>query len=127
MPEEILQVIPILRIFSEEKAKEFYVGLLGCNIDWEHRFGDNAPLYMQVTRGNLVLHLSEHYGDCCPGATVFVRITGIDGLHQELISRNYKYLHPGLEDAPWGAKCMEVADPFGNKIRFSEDIKAANK
>ena len=27
---------PILRIFDEAKAKEFYVGFLGFNIDWEH-------------------------------------------------------------------------------------------
>lgn len=39
---ETLQVIPLLRIFSVEKAKEFYVGFLGFTIDWEHRFDDNA-------------------------------------------------------------------------------------
>src|SRR5437773_10613657 len=32
--------IPILRIFSIEKAKEFYLDFLGFSIDWEHRFGD---------------------------------------------------------------------------------------
>ena len=42
--------IPILRIFSVEKAKEFYVDFLGFKIDWEHRFGDNFPLYAQVSR-----------------------------------------------------------------------------
>ena len=34
--------IPILRIFSVDKAKEFYVGFLGFSVDWEHRFGDNS-------------------------------------------------------------------------------------
>ena len=29
--------IPILRIFDEAKAREFYVGFLGFKIDWEHR------------------------------------------------------------------------------------------
>ena len=24
------------------------------------------------------------------------------------------------EDAPWDAKVMQVGDPFGNKLRFSE-------
>ena len=37
------QVIPILRIFSVEKAREFYLGFLGFAWDWEHRFGDNFP------------------------------------------------------------------------------------
>jgi hypothetical protein len=51
---------------------------------------------MQVSRGGLALHLTEHYGDCCPGSTVFVRMRGIDGLHRELVAKNYDYLHPGL-------------------------------
>ena len=60
---EFGRVIPVLRMFSIEKAKEFYVGFLGFTIDWEHRFEDGLPIYMQVSRGNVVLHLSEHHGD----------------------------------------------------------------
>lgn len=41
---------PIIRIFDEGKAREFYVDFLGFQLDWEHRFGDNFPLYMQVSR-----------------------------------------------------------------------------
>jgi hypothetical protein len=40
------EVIPILRIFSIEKALEFYQGFLGFQLDWEHRFEANLPLYM---------------------------------------------------------------------------------
>ena len=43
-------------------------GLLGFRVDWEHRFRRAAPLYMQVSRDGLVLHLSEHHGDACPGS-----------------------------------------------------------
>src|SRR5687768_5194927 len=89
--------IPILRIFDEAKAREFYVGFLGFQIDWEHRFEDASPLYMQVSRGGCVLHLSEHYGDASPGSTVFVRVTGIDEFHAELAGKRYKYLRPGIE------------------------------
>ena len=70
------KTIPILRIFSVEKAKEFYVGFLGFTLDWEHHFEDNTPAYIQVSRAGLTLHLSEHHGDCCPGSTVFVWMTG---------------------------------------------------
>jgi hypothetical protein len=35
---QVLETIPILRIFSVEKAKEFYCGFLGFTVDWEHRF-----------------------------------------------------------------------------------------
>lgn len=48
--------IPVFRIFSAELAKSFYVDFLGFNIEWEHRFGDNFPLYLQISRDVLLLH-----------------------------------------------------------------------
>ncbi|CAH2802704.1 MAG: Glyoxalase family protein [uncultured Paraburkholderia sp.] len=105
--------------FSEEKAREFYVDFLGFSVDWEHRFGDNFPLYAQVRRSDLVLHLSEHHGDATPGSTIFVPVRDIDALHRELQAKNYKYAKPGVEALPWG-KVLEVADPFGNRLRFCE-------
>jgi catechol 2,3-dioxygenase-like lactoylglutathione lyase family enzyme len=122
MSETILQTVPILRIFDVEKAREFYVGFLGFAVDWEHRFEDGAPLYMQVSRGGLVIHLSEHHGDACPGSTVFVRLTGLDEYHREITAKRYRSMRPGIEIAPWNAKLMEVIDPFGNRLRFNEDL-----
>ena len=118
------QTIPILRVFAVDKAKEIYLDYLGFSLDWEHRFADDLPLYMQVSRGALRLHLSEHHGDACPGSTVFVRMRGIEALHRELVAKVYRYLRPGVEQAPWGARMMEVTDPFGNRIRFNEDDQA---
>ncbi len=73
----LADAIPILRIFSVEKAKEFYLDFLGFKTDWEHRFGDNFPLYTQVSRSGLRLHLSEHHGDESPVSTVFIWMRGI--------------------------------------------------
>lgn len=120
MPFEALAIIPILRIFDVEKAREFYAGFLGFQVDWDHRFDEKAPLYMQVSRGGCVLHLSEHHGDACPGSTVFVKMKGLEDFHREITARGYRYLRPGVEDAFYGARCMEVIDPFGNRIRFNE-------
>jgi catechol 2,3-dioxygenase-like lactoylglutathione lyase family enzyme len=117
------KTIPLLRIFSVDKAKEFYVEFLGFTVDWEHHFDDNAPAYMQLSRDGLVLHLTEHHGDCCPGSTAFVWMTGIDEFHREITSKNYKYLRPGIETTFYDARCVEVIDPFGNRIRFNEDLK----
>lgn len=122
MSQSRFRAVPILRIFDVAKAKEFYVDYLGFHIDWEHRFEPDLPLYMQVSREGLELHLSEHHGDCCPGATVLVRAADVSGLHAELTARNYGYLRPGVEIAPWNAKVMEVIDPFGNRLRFNESL-----
>ncbi|MGO9464045.1 MAG: glyoxalase superfamily protein [Isosphaeraceae bacterium] len=97
MPVAVQKRIPILRIFSVEKAKEFSVDFLGFSVDWEHHFEENTPAYLQVSRDGLLLHFSEHHGDSCPGSTVFVWKTGIDEFHREITSKNYKYLRPGLE------------------------------
>jgi uncharacterized glyoxalase superfamily protein PhnB len=122
-----IATVPILRIFSVEKAKEFYCGFLGFSVDWEHRFGDDFPLYMQVSRAGLRLHLSEHHGDACPGSAVHVEMTAIDAFHRAITATPYKYFKPGIEDAPWGARVLSVIDPFGNRLSFNEykEAKAA--
>lgn len=124
MPVAFQKTIPILRIFDVPKAKEFYVGFLGFAVDWEHHFGENTPAYLQVSRAGLTLHLSEHHGDACPGSTVFVWMTGVEEFHREITGKGYKYLRPGIETTFYDAKCVEVIDPFGNRIRFNEDRKA---
>jgi uncharacterized glyoxalase superfamily protein PhnB len=121
------KTIPILRIFSVEKAKEFYVEYLGFTVDWEHHFEENTPVYMQVSGNGLTLHLSEHHGDASPGSTIFVWMTGIEAFHQEISGKGYKYLRSGLESTFYDAKCVQVTDPFGNRIRFNEDLKADKK
>ncbi|HUQ69296.1 MAG TPA: glyoxalase superfamily protein [Planctomycetaceae bacterium] len=116
----VQQTVPILRIFDVAKAKEFYVGFLGFAVEWEHQFDGVSPVYMQLSRGGCVLHLSEHHGDCCPGSTVFLRVTGLEEFHREITAKGYGYLRPGLESTFYGSKCMEVIDPFGNRMRFDE-------
>lgn len=118
-------VIPILRIFDESRARDFYVGYLGCGVDWEHRFDGQGPLYMQVSRGSLVLHLSEHHGDGSPGHMVYVAATGVRQLHAGLSTKDYPYLNPGLCDSPGdgdGGVCLDLPDPFGNCLRFDERV-----
>ncbi|MGH6901873.1 MAG: glyoxalase superfamily protein, partial [Geminicoccaceae bacterium] len=68
-----------------------------------------------------VLHLSEHHGDCSPGACVYVRTTGLEDFHREITAKNYRFMRPGIERTPWRSKLMEVIDPFGNRLRFDEN------
>ncbi|MDR6177345.1 catechol 2,3-dioxygenase-like lactoylglutathione lyase family enzyme [Pseudomonas sp. SORGH_AS 211] len=118
------QPSPILRIFDDEKAREFYCHFLGLHLVWEHRFEPGLPLYAEVERAGLRLHLSGHHGDACPGSTVFVRMTGIRAFQAELLARNQGFARPGIEALPWGL-VMEIADPFGNRLRFCEETPEA--
>ena len=116
-------VTPILRIFDIAKAHEFYVGFLGFEMQFEHRFEDNAPLYTGVSRDGCVLHLSEHHGDGTPGSHIRIETTDIARLHHELIARKYRFAGPGLEETPWKTREVTVDDPFGNRLTFYEDVK----
>jgi catechol 2,3-dioxygenase-like lactoylglutathione lyase family enzyme len=113
------KTIPILRIFDIDRAHDFYVEYLGFAIDWEHRFSEDGPLYMQVSRGNLVLHLSEHHGDGTPGSAVYIETWGVRDLHAELQAKNYPYLKPGIDVDEIGT-CITLLDPFGNTLRLNE-------
>lgn len=114
------KTVPILRMFDEAKAKEFYVGFLGFAIDWEHRFEAAAPLYMQVSRDACVIHLSEHHGDASPGSALRIETDDVDALVQQLSAARYAYARPGApEDTPWGTREVSIKDPFGNKLIFT--------
>lgn len=116
------QIIPILRIFDVDKAMEFYVGWLGFHIDWQHRFEPGTPLYMQVSCGGVLLHLSEHHGDSTPGAKIFIECTGVRELQKELMDKNYNYGRPCLEKEPWNSISVTVIDPFMNRLAFNEAL-----
>lgn len=118
-PVAFQRAIPIVRIFSIERAREFYLDYLGFTVDWEHRFEPELPLYMQVHRSGLILHLSEHHGDGSPGSAHFLEMRGIRAFHAELRAKEYGYLRPGLQDEPYGVT-MALQDPFGNQLRFCE-------
>lgn len=113
-------VTPMLRIFDRKKAEEFYINWLGFKIEWEHRFDDTAPVYMEVSKAGIKLHLTEHHGDCSPGGKVYIVCKGLREYHKQLIDKNYPYNRPGLESAIWGSPCMTVIDPFGNQLLFTE-------
>ena len=121
-PIEFVQVVPVLRIFDIAKSDEFYLDFLGFTVDWNHRFEDRLPLYRQISRGGLALHLSEHHGDGSPGARIRIAMHGIRAFHSELAGKQYRYMRPGLETTDWGTLETGAIDPFGNHIIFYERL-----
>ena len=105
--------IPVLRIYDLAKAKEFYVDFLGFRIDWEHRYEPGLPLYMQVSRSGVLLHLSEHYGDGTPGSVVYIRAENLSAYLAELHAKQASFARPDPT-----ADEAKLTDPFGNVLRF---------
>ena len=113
------QTVPVLRLFDEAKAREFYVDFLGFKIDFEHRLDDNAPLYMGISRGACRLHLSGHFGDGSPGARLRVQMDDVSAYCAHLRAKQYRHARPGEpEPTPWGSREITIADPFGNRLTF---------
>ncbi len=123
MSDQTQKIIPVLRILDIAKAKEFYIDWLGFTIDWEHRFGENFPLYMQVSGHDIILHLTEHYGDCLTGARIRINMQGIETFHKQITQKNYRYYKPGIEKTEWNTLEVCLLDPFGNHLVFAEYLK----
>ena len=112
-------VVPILRMFDVAATKRFYLEYLGCTLDWESGEGDR-PVYLQVSRGELVLHLSSHHDDGTPGSAVLIETRAVDALHAELGAKGYPFLNPGVGPGPGGGREMQLIDPASNRLRFFE-------
>ncbi|PPA69517.1 glyoxalase superfamily protein [Jeotgalibacillus proteolyticus] len=115
--------IPVLRIFDEEKAREFYIDFLEFKVDWEHRFEEDLPLYIQISSSDCILHLSENYGDAIPGTSLRIEVGNVELLHEKLLGKKYKFARPGLETTEWNTREVRIGDPFGNRIVFYEGVR----
>lgn len=115
-------VTPVFRISDYQQARDFYVDWLGFRIDWED-WSSRGPLYMQVSRGSIVLHLTSHPEDgCCGGARAMAEINGLIAFHHLLLKKESAFPHPALQKTTWSDKVMQaqVTDPFGNCLLFIE-------
>ncbi|WP_236059554.1 glyoxalase superfamily protein [Chitinophaga rhizophila] len=83
-------VKPVLRAFGYAQVIEFYVEWLGFQVNWEHK-PEDASFYMQLSLGDIVLHLSAHHGDASPGGKLYVdQFEGLEAYHHILIDKQYK-------------------------------------
>jgi catechol 2,3-dioxygenase-like lactoylglutathione lyase family enzyme len=111
--------VPIFRMFDVERTLEFYVGFLGFRVSWEHRFEQGMPLYLEVERDLVRLHLSEHHGDATPGSAAIIHVADATAVQRELAAKDYRYARPDVEQQEWG-RSVTVGDPAGNRLIFLE-------
>lgn len=111
--------IPVLRIFSVDLAKAFYLDDLGCTLDWEQGAQGDGNFCAQVRRDALVLRLSERHEDGTPGALLVLPVTDLAALHAELRARQRRRPVPELQPGATGRELV-LTDPFGNRLRLCE-------
>lgn len=112
--------LPVLRVQDEALVNEFYLDYLGFSVEWEHRFEPDLPLYLRIRRGETLLDLSQHHGDGTPGTVVWISIGNAKSFLADISSRSNRRLRPGIDRKAPGGPTVEIADPFGNRLRFCE-------
>ena len=70
----------------------------------------------------IVFHLSEHHGESNAGSKAYVILTELKEFSKELKAKDYRYNKPGIGKTPWNTLCMDVTDPFRNKISFNKNL-----
>jgi hypothetical protein len=100
LPLIMAKTIPIFRIFDYDRAISHYIDWMEFKIDWEGHLEKGSPVYMQISKGDLVLHLSEHSGDCSPGARIYIEnYLDLKSYHKLLLDKKYKYNRPGIGES----------------------------
>lgn len=118
--------VPILRSFDEARTRSFYIGFLGFELVFEHRFDPGAPLYMAVRSGDCELHLSEHYGDAAPGSAVRIPVDDVAAYMEQLRAKQFGNARPGTpEPTPWGTLEITIQDPASNRLTFFTEDAAS--
>ncbi|MFP3388743.1 glyoxalase superfamily protein [Brevibacillus sp. SIMBA_040] len=114
------KVIPAFRITDYTRSKAFYMEGMGFQIDWEHRFEPHLPVFVQITRDEMTIYLTEHTGDCQVGGLVHFFVPNVDNWYNELKSKaqeEFRNIEPPNDDIE-GLRMITVVDPDGNQLRI---------
>ena len=112
--------VAVIQIGSVPDAKKFYVDFLGFTVDWGWPENDGErSLYAQISRSGVTLHLST-YGVERGVTELLLRMSGLATLHAELSTKTDALpLH--VRQTPDDRSELQITDPFGNRLRFSEN------
>jgi catechol 2,3-dioxygenase-like lactoylglutathione lyase family enzyme len=106
-------VNPILRVRSLPPSIDYYVKVLGFELDWQ-----SPGIIASVSRGRSGIMLCE--GDQGnPGTWVWIGVGDIKPLFEEYSNRGARIRHPPT-NYPWAYE-MQIEDPDGNVLRFGSD------
>lgn len=110
-------IVPTFRTRDYESARKFYVEGLGFQVDFEHRFEADLPVFAQVSRAGMRLYLTEHAGDCDGPGLAYLYVPDVDAWQADLLARGVLADAPP-RDQPWGNRELHLTDPDGNRLRI---------
>ena len=105
--------IPILPVEDLAKSVEYYVGVLGFELDWH-----DPGVIASVSRGRCGLFLVEH-DQGHPGTWVYVGVPDAESVYKEYVARSAIIRQPAT-NFDWGCE-VQVSDLDGNVLRMGSD------
>lgn len=127
-PVNFYSVSPQFAVADVVKTAEYYRDVLGFEISG---YWMDPPVYAIVSRGSVQIHFGladdpknpqrsnhKHRED---GLDLYVRISGLETLHDELKSKSVKIIQPICEQE-YGMIEFVIEDCNGFKIAFGENI-----
>jgi catechol 2,3-dioxygenase-like lactoylglutathione lyase family enzyme len=111
---------PVLDVANAEASIQFYCDLLGFNEDWIHRFEADLPAYACVSRGPLILHLSEIGGTQI--AKLFVQAPDVDAVYNEFRTSGLK-TEPPQSVPEIRLRRFNFDDRDGHNITFASELR----
>lgn len=113
---------PVLDVADAEASVRFYCDLLGFTKDWIHRFDEGLPAYASVSRGPLILHLSEIGGT--QNAKLFVQVPDVDAVYNEVRTEGLK-AEPPQSVPEIRLRRFNFDDRDGHNITFASELADA--
>ncbi|WP_235560935.1 glyoxalase superfamily protein [Bacillus sp. FJAT-28004] len=111
----IQSVTPAFRITDYSRSKEFYVEEMNLIVDREYRFETHFPIFVQITKNDMTMYLTERNGDCQVGGLIHLFVPNVDSLMSKKIG-SIEPPHVQIE----GLRMMTVVVPDGNQwVRLS--------
>jgi DNA-binding transcriptional MerR regulator/catechol 2,3-dioxygenase-like lactoylglutathione lyase family enzyme len=116
--EPVLQrAAPVLASLDLDATQRFYAEKLGFTAV------STYPDYAISTRDDIELHfwLTDD-ADIPKQTSCYVRVTGVDALHDEMQAAGVVHPNGPLRDQPWGLREFAILDEDGNLIKFGERV-----
>jgi uncharacterized glyoxalase superfamily protein PhnB len=109
-------VVPILNVKSVPESIGYYVDVLGFERPWW--WGEPATFGGVHTAGGYEIQFCQG-GQGQPGTWLSVWVDDVDALFERYAAADVD-IRQEPTTFPWGVREMNVADPDGHRIRFSQ-------
>jgi len=116
---KVTQCIPALQSNDAAASFAFYQSALGFQKNWEHRYAEGLPLFIEMSIEGMTVFITEHENESAFGSELYFYVEEIDALAASIKEKGIPFeVEP--YDTPYGTREFNLKDPDGNKLRIGQ-------